>query len=95
MPSIILAVGNTAAASADIVLADGDVANIFVDLPASYNSPEEKATLEVQIKRVNNSYVTLGIIGTELKHRSVKLTDAGTYRINRAAQINAIGAQRG
>lgn len=95
MPSILLAVGNTAAASADIVLADGDIANIFVDIPATYNSPEEKAALEVQIKRVDNSYVTLGILSTELKQRSVKLTDAGTYRINRAAQANSIGAQRG
>lgn len=95
MATVLIAAANTANTSADIVLADGDIANIFVDIPSTYNGPEDKAIIEVQVKKVDNSYVTIGVIGTELKQRSVKLTDAGTYRLNRAAQANAIGAQRG
>jgi hypothetical protein len=95
MATVLLAVANTAAVSADIVLADGDIANIFVDLPAGFNGPEDQATIDIEMKHVDNSYVVIGRIGTELKIRAVKITDAGTFRLNRPAQIAAIGAQRG
>jgi hypothetical protein len=39
--------------------------------------------------------VVIGRIGTELKIRAVKITDAGIFRLSRPAQISAIGAQRG
>lgn len=95
MSTTILASDVTQNQSADIVLADGEVANLVAILPAAYNGPEDSAIAYVQWKTAGGAYISIGRLSDNFAERTVKLSDAGTYRVYREAQRNAIGVERG
>lgn len=95
MSSVLIAIGNTEESSVVITLADGEVANLVATIPDTYNGPEDDAVAYVQWRKADNSFVDIGRIGTAFSLRTVKLADAGDYRVLRRAQTNAMGVERG
>lgn len=94
MSTVVLAVGNTEASS-DITLVDGDVANLVVKMPSNNSTPADRAVVAIQWKYADGTYQTIARLSSDLNMRSIKLSDAGVYRVYRAAQTNSIGVERG
>lgn len=90
MATEILAVGTTAANSADLVIADGDVVGVCLKgPPQSSTFYPQPSTVYVELKDDGGNYVLVGAL-TSASNASMAaaLTVPGTYRFTRVAGSN-------
>lgn len=87
MATELIAVGTTAANSADIVVAAGEVATIGLKVDAGSD-----AQVQIQLKDAGGGYNLIGYVGT--REGAKAITAPGTYRIVRKAGVSC-GVFRG
>jgi hypothetical protein len=91
MATELIATGTIEAASADITLADGASAIIFLKDAAGPAIPAG-CTGVIQIKTAASTYFTLGVISGEDSAR--KIEGPGVYRVFKPASANAFGVEQ-
>ena len=78
MPSEILAVGSTAASSADVVIAEGETATVGIK-----GFTASSAEVHIELKDDDAGYNYLGSLRPTIP--AVSITSPGTYRFTRRA----------
>ena len=93
MATVLLAAGNTAAQSANIVLAAGESATLVPTTPAGVEvSMGNQAFANVEVLDAGAVWRPFGFLSTV--NGSQVLNAIGTFRINRPLQTNSIGVDR-
>ncbi len=93
MATVILAAGTTEATSADIVLTEGQSATLFLTGAAGLNAPDS-ASVELQFKRADNSYVTVYRMGALGNSATAKVDGPVTLKVSRSLGTIAVGVER-
>lgn len=92
MASVILAIGSTNAVSADITLAEGEIANILL-VDASGPTLDEGVALQVRAKTSTSEYFTF--MQLNQKMNSAAIIGPGDFQVSRSGVSDLeFGAER-
>lgn len=94
MPANILTVGEGAANSADVTIADGDSLTVCLK-DAAGPDPSTDAQVDILLKDDVGQYFKVGDLRSGIQSRAVVLSGPGTYRFTRIANGVSCGVYSG
>ena len=92
MATELISYGSGEATSADITVADGSTATVFLKSNGALN-PKHDAEVFIEVKDGDGNYNIIGSL-TQL-NRAALISGKGTYRLRRSATSDPVGAGQG